>query len=84
MVQKLGGIFLLVIVLTFGTASAWAFGVPGAPTASTAGSALLDVSFWARPFPYGYTGWGPCIRYVPVETNWGLAYRKVRVCRSAH
>ena len=23
---------------------------------------LLDVSFWARPFPHGYTGWGPCIR----------------------
>ena len=42
---------------------------------------LLEASFFGRPFPYGYTGWGPCIRYVEVETRWGLRLRRVRVCR---
>jgi len=43
--------------------------------------ALLPVSFWGEPFPYGYRGWGPCIRYVPVETPYGIKWRRVRVCR---
>ncbi len=42
-----------------------------------------SASFWGRPYPYGYTGWGPCIRWVPVQTNWGsgLAYKRVYICR---
>jgi hypothetical protein len=43
--------------------------------------AISSVSFFARPFPFGYTGWGPCVRYVEVQTRWGLRLRRVRVCR---
>jgi hypothetical protein len=39
------------------------------------------VSFFARPYPFAYTGWGRCIRYVEVETRWGPRLRRVRVCR---
>jgi len=42
---------------------------------------LLDASFFGRPYPYGYTGWGPCIRYIQVETRWGIRLRRVWVCR---
>lgn len=42
---------------------------------------LLDVSFFGRPYPYGYTGWGPCIRYVEVETRRGPRLRRVWICR---
>ena len=42
---------------------------------------IASVSFFARPFPFGYTGWGPCVRYVEVQTRWGLRLRRVRVCR---
>jgi hypothetical protein len=42
---------------------------------------LLDASFFGRPYPYGYTGWGRCIRYVEVQTRWGVRLRRVRVCR---
>ena len=38
---------------------------------------LLDASFFGRPYPYGYTGWGPCIRYVEVQTRWGMRVRRV-------
>jgi hypothetical protein len=42
---------------------------------------VVDVSFFGRPYPYGYTSWGPCVRYVEVETRWGPRLRRVRVCR---
>jgi hypothetical protein len=42
---------------------------------------LLDASFLGRPYPFGFAGWGHCIRYVEVETRWGLRLRRVRVCR---
>jgi hypothetical protein len=41
---------------------------------------LVPASFWGRPFPYGFTGWGPCIRYVPVETAYGTGWQRVSVC----
>jgi hypothetical protein len=40
-----------------------------------------DVSFFGRPYPYGYTGWGPCVRYVEVQTRHGVRLRRVRICR---
>ena len=49
------------------------------PSASQPG--LQRVSFFGRPYPYGYTGWGPCLRYVEVETRWGVRVRRVWVCR---
>lgn len=42
---------------------------------------VLDISFFGRPYPYGYTGWSPCTRYVEVETRRGPRLRRVRICR---
>jgi hypothetical protein len=82
MVQKFGVICVLSLVLLGGAGSAQALGPVGPIALSLdARSDFLDVSFWGRPYPYGYTGWGPCIRYVEVETRWGLRLRRVRVCR---
>ena len=79
MVQKLG---IACILVMLGAGSASAFGVVNSLGASAAASHdLLNASFWGRPYPYGYTGWGPCIRYVEVQTRWGLRLRRVRVCR---
>jgi hypothetical protein len=44
----------------------------------------VPVSFWGRPFPYGYTGWGRCMRYVPVETAYGTSWQLVSVCGYRH
>jgi hypothetical protein len=79
MVQRLRTIFAAVVLLTCGAGAASAFVLPD--PGALAVNPVLDASFWGRPYPYGYTGWGPCIRYVPVQTRWGLALRKVRVCR---
>jgi hypothetical protein len=57
--------------------SANAFSVAAEPV-----STAENISFSARPFPYGYRSWGRCIRYVPVETSRGVSYRRVSVCRS--
>jgi hypothetical protein len=82
MVQKFGIVCVLGLLLLGSASSAQAFG-PVNPIGALLDtlSDLQDVSFWGRPYPYGYTGWGPCIRYVEVETRWGLRLRRVRVCR---
>ena len=72
---------LLGLALVMGGSSAFAMGPVNAIGPSISREALLDVSFFGRPYPYGYTGWGPCVRYVEVETRWGLRLRRVRVCR---
>jgi hypothetical protein len=82
MVQKFSTVWVLGLLLVGSAGSAQAFGPVNSITSLLdARSDLLDASFWGRPFPYGYTGWGPCIRYVEVETRWGLRLRRVRVCR---
>jgi hypothetical protein len=46
-------------------------------------SNLQQVSFWGRPFPYGYN-WSlvrACTRYEPVETAHGTRTQRVWVCR---
>jgi hypothetical protein len=40
----------------------------------------VNVSFWAEPFPHGYRGWGPCIRYERFETELGPVFRRISVC----
>jgi hypothetical protein len=82
MVQKFGIVCVLGLMMVCSGGSAQAFGpVNSIGPSSDARKDLLDVSFWGRPYPYGFTDWGPCIRYVEVETRWGLRLRRVRVCR---
>jgi hypothetical protein len=82
MVRKFGLVCLLGGALVGSVSSASAFGPVNllGQSASTQAD-LLQASFFGRPYPYGYTGWGPCIRYVEVETRWGPRLRRVRVCR---
>jgi hypothetical protein len=81
MIQKFGIICVLGLALVGSAGSASAFGpVNTIGPSVNAQRDLFDVSFWGRPYPYGYTGWG-CIRYVEVQTRWGLRLRRVRVCQ---
>jgi hypothetical protein len=80
MIQKFGFACLLGLALVSGIGSASALGPVNSAGVNAQGD-LLDASFFGRPYPYGYTGWGPCIRYVEVQTRWGLRLRRVRVCR---
>jgi hypothetical protein len=82
MVRKFGLVCLLGGALVGSVSSASAFGPVNllGQSVSTQGD-LLEASFFGRPYPYGYTGWGRCIRYVEVETRWGPRLRRVRVCR---
>jgi hypothetical protein len=81
-IRKFGFVCALGLGLVMSATSAFAWGPINRIDASTLGQQnVLDVSFFGRPYPYGYTGWGPCIRYVEVETRWGLRLRRVRVCR---
>ncbi|MDE2470670.1 MAG: hypothetical protein KGL35_18485 [Bradyrhizobium sp.] len=83
MVQRFGIIYLMGLLLLVGSAgSALAFGpVDSGRSVLNARSDLQDISFWGQPYPYGFTNWGPCIRYVEVETRWGWRLRRVWVCR---
>jgi hypothetical protein len=82
MVRKFGILCVCAVGLMASAGSALALGPVNAlqPSADTKLD-LLDASFFARPYPFGYTGWGHCIRYVQVETQWGMRLRRVRVCR---
>jgi hypothetical protein len=85
MVRRLLSVLVLVVSSIWIGSAAFAFGLPsamqfGAPPSPD----IVNTSFWARPYPYGYTGWGPCVRWVEVQTPRGLAYRRINICRSAH
>jgi hypothetical protein len=60
-------------------ASAFAPG-PVAGAAHVA-SDVVEASFFGRPYPYGYTGWARCSRYVEVQTHSGAYLRRTRVCK---
>ncbi len=48
--------------------------LPAAP------AAIERVSFWARPFPYGYAWRNHCVKRVVERTPWGPRWRYVDVC----
>jgi hypothetical protein len=80
-VWKSGIAWGFALALTASAGSALAFGpVNSIPSPAPAGSMVIDTSFFGRPYPYGYTGWGPCIRYIEVETPLGPRLRRVWVC----
>jgi hypothetical protein len=80
MIRRLGIVCWMALGLMMSAGSALAFG-PINPNISSQTPDLVDVSFFGRPYPYGFTGWGPCVRYVEVETRWGPRLRRVWVCR---
>lgn len=80
MIRRLGIVCWVAVGLMTSASSALAFG-PINPGVAAEKPDLLDVSFFGRPYPYGYTGWGPCVRYVEVETRWGPRLRRIWVCR---
>ena len=82
MIQKFGFACLFGLALASSVSSASALGpVNSVGPSLNIQDDLLDASFFGRPYPYGYTGWGPCVRYVEVQTRSGLRLRRVRVCR---
>lgn len=82
MMQKFALACLVGLALMSGVRSASALGpVSAVSTSVNAQPNLLDASFFGRPYPYGYTGWGPCVRYIEVQTRWGLRLRRVWICR---
>jgi hypothetical protein len=82
MIRRLGLAVVVLIGLAALAGPALSSSLEGdiSPPSSTAEPVQL-ASFFGRPYPYGYTGWGPCIRYVEVETPYGPQLRRVRSCR---
>jgi hypothetical protein len=81
-IRKLGIICGLGLGLAASTTSALAMGpVNAVDLVAHAQQNVLDASFFGRPYPYGYSGWGPCVRYVEVEGRYGPRLRRVWVCR---
>jgi hypothetical protein len=70
------GILTLALLTSAGPASSSDVG----ERASSLPEQIHLASFFGRPYPYGYTGWGPCIRYVEVDTPHGPRLRRVRAC----
>jgi hypothetical protein len=79
MVRSFGILCILAAGLMMGSGPASALGLPLNPVHPS--SEIQPASFFGRPYPFGYTGWGHCVRYVQVETRWGPRLRRVWVCR---
>lgn len=74
-----------ICLVALGSQRASALGPMGAIRApAEAQIPRVYVTFWAQPFPYGYTGWGPCIRYERFDTEWGPRFRRVSICGSSY
>ncbi len=81
MIRQLGFLGILGLGLVASVGAASASGVATQPgLASGAAEHMQLASFFGRPYPYGYTGWGPCIRYIEVDTPQGPRLRRVRSC----
>lgn len=81
MLHKFGIISVLALGLLGSVTDASAFSPAQIKSAAPAGQGVLQASFFGRPYPYGYTGWARCTRYVEVQTHSGTYLRRVRVCR---
>jgi hypothetical protein len=79
MLHKFGLVSLLTVSLLGNVTVASAFSPAPVNAVSPVAKDLVQASFWGRPYPYGYTGWARCTRYV--ETHSGTHLRRVRVCR---
>jgi hypothetical protein len=81
MLRKIGVACVFVLSLLGSVTAASAFSPASINSASPAVDGLFQASFFGRPYPYGYTGWARCTRYVEVQTATGTRLRRVRVCR---
>jgi len=81
MLHKFGVVSVLALGLLGNVTAASAFSPAQLPSVSSAADEAVRVSFFGRPYPYGYTGWSRCTRWVEVETRSGVHLRRVRVCR---
>lgn len=81
MVRKSGIACVLSLAWAVSCNPAFAIGPVNSSPSLAPPSDLSTVSFFARPFPHGYTPWGRCIRYVEVQTRWGWRWRRINVCR---
>lgn len=54
--------------------------MPDSPTRLTGVEQAFPISFWAKPYPYGFVPWRRCSR-VLIETPEGRSWE--RVCRTA-
>jgi hypothetical protein len=81
MLRKFGLACVLGLGLLGNVTAASAFAPAPINGASPAVDGVLQASFFGRPYPYGYTGWARCTRYVEVQTHSGTHLRRVRVCR---
>lgn len=81
MVRKSGIVCVLGLAWAASCGSALALGPVNSSLSRATDGNLSNVSFFARPYPHGYTPWGRCIRYVDVQTRWGWRLRRINVCR---
>jgi len=79
MIRRLGLAVVLLGLAVGGPAFSSSLDKEISPLSSSAEPVQL-ASFFGRPYPYGYTGWGPCIRYIEVGTPYGPRLRRVRSC----
>jgi len=81
MLHKFGVMSVLALSLLGSVTVASAFSPAQIRNTAPAMDGVIQASFFGRPYPYGYTGWARCTRYVEVETRSGTHLRRVRVCR---
>jgi hypothetical protein len=81
MLSKSGVVCVLALGLLGNVTAASAFSPAQVHSALPATDGVIQASFFGRPYPYGYTGWARCTRYVEVQTPHGTYLRRVRLCR---
>lgn len=69
------GLVAMAAIVCSGGASA-AMQMPAGPALLMGGTQAIPVTFWAKPYPYGYTPWRRCPR-VRVETPYGWTWERV-------